>query len=87
MVDGVVGEQGFLVLDALGLGLVLVLILLAQPCIDGAKDLSHLLNAAGGAGPGHHLWRALASQAVMACRRAWLGGSALAGWRSVMRKG
>ena len=43
VVDGVVGQQGSLVLDALGLGLVFVLILLAQSCIDCAKDLSHLL--------------------------------------------
>lgn len=43
VVNGVVGQQGFLVLDALGLGLVLVLILLTQPCIDRAKDLLHLL--------------------------------------------
>ena len=43
VVDGVVGQQGFLVLDALGFGLVFVLILLTQPCIDRAKDLLHLL--------------------------------------------
>ena len=41
--DGVVGQQGFLVLDALGLGLVLVFVLLTQSCIDRAKDLLHLL--------------------------------------------
>ena len=43
VVDGVVGQQGFLVLDAFGLGLVLVFVLLTQPCIDRAKDLLHLL--------------------------------------------
>lgn len=43
VVDGVVGQQGFLVLDALGFGLVFVLILLTQPCINRAKDLLHLL--------------------------------------------
>ena len=43
VVYSVVGQQGFLVLDALGLGLVLVLILLTQSCIDRAKDLLHLL--------------------------------------------
>lgn len=41
--DGVVGQQGFLVLDALGLGLMLVFILLTQSCIDRTKDLLHLL--------------------------------------------
>lgn len=41
--DGVVGQQGFLVLDALGLRLMLVFILLTQSCIDRAKDLLHLL--------------------------------------------
>ena len=43
VVDGVVGQQGFLVLDALGLGLMLVFVLLTQSCIDRAKDLLHLL--------------------------------------------
>ena len=43
MFDGVVGQQGSLVLDAFGLGLVLVFVLLTQSCIDRAKDLSHLL--------------------------------------------
>lgn len=43
VVDGVVGQQGLLVLDALGLGLVLVLILLTQSCIDRAEDLLHPL--------------------------------------------
>ena len=43
VVDGVVGQQGFLVLDAFGLGLVLVFILLTQSCIDCTKDLLHLL--------------------------------------------
>lgn len=58
-VNGVVGQQGFLVLDALGLGLVFILILLTQPCIDRAKDLLHLLkgvtaryyDTAGAVGP------------------------------------
>lgn len=43
VVNGVVGQQRFLVLDAFGLGLMFVLILLTQPCIDRAKDLLHLL--------------------------------------------
>ncbi len=43
MFNGVVGEQRFLVLDALGLGLMLVFVLLTQSCIDCAKDLLHLL--------------------------------------------
>ena len=41
--NGVVGEQRFLVLDALGLGLMFVFILLTQSCIDCAKDLLHPL--------------------------------------------
>ena len=59
MVDGVVGQQGFLVLDALGLRPVFVFILLTQSCIDRAKDLLHLLkgviaqyyDTAGAVGP------------------------------------
>ena len=43
VVNGVVGQQGFLVLDALRLGLLLVFVLLTQSCIDRAKDLLHLL--------------------------------------------
>ena len=43
VVDGVSGQQGLLVLDALGLGLMLVFVLLTQSCIDRAKDLLHLL--------------------------------------------
>lgn len=43
VVDGVAGQQGLLVLDAFGLGLVFVFILLTQSCIDRAKDLLHLL--------------------------------------------
>ena len=43
VVDGVGSQQGFLVLDALGLRLVLVFILLTQSCIDRTKDLLHLL--------------------------------------------
>ena len=43
VVDGVAGQQGLLVLDALRLGLLLVFILLTQSCIDRAKDLLHLL--------------------------------------------
>ena len=43
MVDGVTGQQRFLVLDALRLGLVLVFVLLTQSCIDCTKDLLHLL--------------------------------------------
>lgn len=57
--DGVVGQQGLLVLDALGLGLMFVFVLLTQSCIDRAKDLLHLLkgvtahcyNTAGAAEP------------------------------------
>lgn len=43
VVDGIAGQQGLLVLDALRLGLMLVFILLTQSCIDRAKDLLHLL--------------------------------------------
>lgn len=43
VVNGVVGQQGLLVLDALGFGLMLVFVLLTQSCIDCAKDLLHLL--------------------------------------------
>lgn len=43
VINGVRGQQGLLVLDALGLGLVLVFILLAQACIDCAENLLHLL--------------------------------------------
>lgn len=43
VVHGVAGQQVFLVLDALGFGLVFVLVLLAQACIDRAEDLLHLL--------------------------------------------
>ena len=43
MVDGVAGQQGLLVLDALGFRLLLVFILLTQSCIDRTKDLLHLL--------------------------------------------
>ena len=43
VVDGVAGQQRLLVLDALGFGLLLVFILLAQSCIDRTKDLLHLL--------------------------------------------
>ena len=43
MVNGVVGQQGFLVLDALGFGLVLVFILPAQAYIDCTENLLHLL--------------------------------------------
>lgn len=43
VVDGVGGQQGFLVLDALGLNLVLVFILLAQAYIDCTENLLHLL--------------------------------------------
>lgn len=43
VVDGVGGQQGFLVLDALGFGLVLVFILLTQAYIDCAENLLHLL--------------------------------------------
>ena len=43
MFNGVVGQQGFLVLNALRLGLMLVLVLLTQSCIDCAKNLLHLL--------------------------------------------
>ena len=43
MVDGIMGQQRLLVLDALGLKLLLVFILLTQSCIDRAKDLLHLL--------------------------------------------
>ena len=43
VVDGVMGEQGFLVLDALGFGLMLVFVLLTQSCIDCTKDLLNLL--------------------------------------------
>jgi len=43
VIDGVAGQQGFLVLDAFRLGLMLVFVLLTQACIDCAKDLLHLL--------------------------------------------
>jgi len=43
MVDGIVGQQGLLVLDALGFRLVLVFVLLTQAYIDRAKYLLHLL--------------------------------------------
>lgn len=43
MVDGVGGQQRFLVLDALGFGLVLVFILLTQAYIDRTENLLHLL--------------------------------------------
>jgi len=43
MVDGIVGQQGFLVLDALGFRLVLVFILLTQAYIDCTENLLHLL--------------------------------------------
>ena len=43
VVNGIAGQQGLLVLDALRLGLMLVFILLTQSCIDRAKDLLHLL--------------------------------------------
>ena len=43
MLNSVVCQQGFLILDALGLGLVLVLVLLAQTCIDRAKNVPRLL--------------------------------------------
>ena len=45
-VDGVAAQQGLLVLDALGFRLLLVLVLLAQSCIDRAKDWLHLLQTA-----------------------------------------
>lgn len=43
MVNGVVGQQGFLVLDTLGFRLVLVFILLTQAYIDCTENLLHLL--------------------------------------------
>ena len=43
VVDGIAGQQRLLVLDALGFRLLLVLVLLAQSCIDRAKDLLLLL--------------------------------------------
>ena len=43
MVDGIAGQQRLLVLDALGLRLLLVFVLLTQSGIDCAKDLLHLL--------------------------------------------
>lgn len=43
MVNSVVGQQGFLVLDALGFGLLLVFILLTQAYIDCTENLLHLL--------------------------------------------
>ena len=43
MVDGVVGEKGFLVLDALGLRPLFLFILLTQTYIDRTQDLSHPL--------------------------------------------
>ncbi len=43
VVDGIVGQQGLLVLNALGFRLVLVFILLTQAYIDRAKYLLHLL--------------------------------------------
>ena len=43
VVGGVAGQQRLLVLDAFGFGLLLVLVLLAQSCIDRTKDLLHLL--------------------------------------------
>ena len=42
---GVLHQQRFLVLDAFGLILSFVLILLAQPCINRAKNRPHLLTA------------------------------------------
>ena len=43
VVDGVVGQQGFLVLDAFGFDLVFVFILLTQSYIDCTENLLHLL--------------------------------------------
>ena len=43
MVNGIVGQQGFLVLDALRFRLVLVFILLTQAYIDCTENLLHLL--------------------------------------------
>ena len=43
VVDGVVGQQGFLILDALGFRLVLVFVLLTQAYIDCTENLLHLL--------------------------------------------
>jgi len=43
MIDGIVGQQGLLVLDALGFRLVFVFVLLTQAYIDCAKYLLHLL--------------------------------------------
>ena len=60
VVDGVVGQQGFLVLDALGLGLMFVFVLLTQSCIDRAKDLLHLLK--GVTARYHHTARAVGPQ-------------------------
>jgi hypothetical protein len=63
VVDGVAGQQGLLVLDALGFGLLLVLVLLAQSCIDRTKDLLHLLQ--GVTARYHHTSRAATRQEII----------------------